>query len=127
MDERARKRLHDALERLLGSDEAATMMEHLPPVGWADVATRRDVEQLRVATKRDLQELRVGTKRDLQELRVATTRDFQELRVATTRDLDALRLEVQAQMERLARRVVMWTSSMVVAMTGLSFAAARLL
>ena len=30
-------------------------MEHLPPVGWADVATKHDLDQLRVATKHDLE------------------------------------------------------------------------
>jgi hypothetical protein len=83
VDERARKRLHDALERALGSEEAATMMSLVPPVGWADVATKRD--------------------------------------------LDHLETRIKADMERLARRLVMWTSSMVMVAVGLSFGAARLL
>lgn len=29
-------------------------MEHLPPVGWADVATKRDLEMLHLMTKSDL-------------------------------------------------------------------------
>lgn len=46
VDERKRHELHVKLEELLGSDQAATLMEHLPPVGWADVATKRDLDQL---------------------------------------------------------------------------------
>ncbi len=33
-----RHRLYDALVATLGEQEAAILMEHLPPVGWADVA-----------------------------------------------------------------------------------------
>jgi len=46
VDERARHELHRKLEEVLGSEEAATLMSHLPPVGWADVATKHDLAQL---------------------------------------------------------------------------------
>jgi hypothetical protein len=32
---------------VLGVDDAATLMGHLPPGGWGEAATRRDVEQVR--------------------------------------------------------------------------------
>lgn len=44
IDERSRHELYARLEEVLGPEEAATLMEHLPPVGWADVATKRDLE-----------------------------------------------------------------------------------
>lgn len=46
IDERARHELHRKLEEVLGPEEAATLMSHLPPVGWADVATKHDLAQL---------------------------------------------------------------------------------
>ncbi len=46
LDERARHELHRKLEEVLGADEASTLMEMLPPVGWADVATKRDLDAL---------------------------------------------------------------------------------
>ena len=42
-----RRELYGALERQLGGGPAATMMELLPPVGWADVARQSDVVALR--------------------------------------------------------------------------------
>jgi hypothetical protein len=44
LDERSRHQLYVKLEQVLGRDEAETLMSHLPPVGWADVATKRDLD-----------------------------------------------------------------------------------
>ncbi len=46
IDERSRHALFVRLEEILGPEQASTLMEHLPPVGWADVATKRDLDQL---------------------------------------------------------------------------------
>jgi hypothetical protein len=43
VDERRRLQLADAAERALGDDPGITLMELLPPVGWADVATKQDL------------------------------------------------------------------------------------
>ena len=82
MDERARHRLYRRLEEVLGPDEAGILMNHLPPAGLADLATKAD--------------------------------------------LAALEHRLTAQIERAGRRLVMWTSSMVLAGAALAFAAGRL-
>jgi hypothetical protein len=50
LDERRRYALHSAARRELGEDEGDALMELLPPVGWADVATKQDI----AATKQDI-------------------------------------------------------------------------
>ena len=42
-----RHRLHVRLEQLLGAEDAATLMEHLPPSPWDDLATKGDIRSLR--------------------------------------------------------------------------------
>jgi len=46
IDEASRHALHNRLDEVLGPDEAVCLMAHLPPVGWADVATKQDLEGL---------------------------------------------------------------------------------
>ena len=46
IDERARHELYERLESTVGEEATGTLMSYLPPVGWADVATKRDLDQL---------------------------------------------------------------------------------
>ena len=75
VDERSRHALYLKLEGILGREEATTLMEHLPPVGWADVATKRDLDHLAVATKRDLEqlEIRINARMETMEHRLMAT------------------------------------------------------
>jgi len=61
IDERARHQLFRRLEEVLGPEEAEVLMQHLPPVGWADVATKQDLKQdLRSLEDRLLREMERG-------------------------------------------------------------------
>ena len=55
IDERARHELYLRLEQQLGAEAATTLMEHSPPTGWSEVATKRDLDQLRTLTTLDLE------------------------------------------------------------------------
>ncbi len=45
--EASRHTMLEALRAAIGEDEAMTLAEHLPPVGWADVATKADIAEVR--------------------------------------------------------------------------------
>jgi hypothetical protein len=46
LDERAGHEQFLRLEQVLGPASAETLMEMMPPVGWADVATKHDLAAL---------------------------------------------------------------------------------
>lgn len=52
--EQSRHRMYKHLEELMGTEDAGVLMEHLPPVGWADVATKRDLDMLELKLKADI-------------------------------------------------------------------------
>jgi len=66
-----RHRLHQALIEAVGEEEAANLMEHLPPIGWADVATKADLDHLQTVI-----EARFDTK--VAELRTEMAVQFKE-------------------------------------------------
>ena len=55
IDETARFELHEGLREVLGDARADSLMSLLPPTGWADVATKHDLDVVRgdVARLRD--------------------------------------------------------------------------
>ena len=79
-EERQRHELHGRLEHVLGTDQAATLMGYLPPVGWADVATKHDLEALR----RDVSDLRSEVRADIRELRSDAATHMRTFVLATT-------------------------------------------
>lgn len=70
LSERTRLDLHRKLEEVLGAVHADTLMEHLPPSGWGDVATKEGLATLRLELDAVEQRLR----RHLAEALAAQTR-----------------------------------------------------
>ena len=81
--------MHQRLEEVLGSEEAATLMEHLPPVGWADVATRRDLDHLSAIQSRDIELLGTRLRLEMADLGGALRSEMADLRVEVHHSLQA--------------------------------------
>ncbi len=92
--ERDRHQLYLAVEGLIGAEDADTMMAMLPPVGWADVATRRDLDQLHALTVRDLAVVRSELKGEIGELRSELKEEIGELRSELKGEIGELRTDM---------------------------------
>ena len=64
--EASRFQLRTAIGQILNEEAADTLMELLPPVGWADVATKTDIQHLRD----EMQHLRNELKGDMLNLQL---------------------------------------------------------
>jgi hypothetical protein len=73
VDDRTRLNLHRKLEAVLGQQEADTLMSHLPPVTWHDVATKDDVRASEVAVRAhvdaSVERLGMELRSEMQQLR----------------------------------------------------------
>ena len=111
--EASRFQLRTAIGLILDEEAADTLMELLPPVGWADVATKTDLQHLRDELKGDIQNLRVATKSDLQHLR-------DELKG----DMLNLQLTIEIAIEKRIHEQTKWLITTMIAMNAVTVAVA---
>jgi len=69
--EASRFQLRTAIGQILSEEAADTLMELLPPVGWADVATKTDLQHVRDELKADLHALRIEFKANIHALQLS--------------------------------------------------------
>jgi len=110
VDEGRRHRMYVRLEEVLGADHAHTLMEYLPPVGWADVARKSDIEVLR---QNDIASLRTE---------MARKSDVADIR----REIALVEAKIESRLNSQTKTLVTLMSAQVVAVAGLAFGAARL-
>ena len=65
--EASRFQLRTAIGQILSEEAADTLMELLPPVGWADVATKTDLQHLRDELKDDMHALQLTIEATLEK------------------------------------------------------------
>jgi hypothetical protein len=119
LDERSPHELYLRLEEVLGPEAATTLMEHLPPIGWADVALKRDLDAL---------EHRLDLRFDAIDQRFETLEDRIDLRSEALEHklMAAFRGELQTALTAQTRQLAITLAGTAGALSALAFAAARL-
>jgi hypothetical protein len=113
--EESRHRLHRKLDQTIGEEDATTLMEHLPPVGWVDVATTQHLTQVEERLDAKIDHLRTETgsgfalvRRDITALdaRMASGSEVLDARMASGFEvLDASVAKVGKDIADMGKRI----------------------
>ncbi len=133
--------LYDALVSInVPSDKARAVVDAMERDMLTQLASKSDLENLRVAFKADVaavkvdvENVRLSLKADVENLRVSLKADIENLRLAVKSDIDAmgarvdaLRQEFRLEQELLRSSMTIRLGSMFVVGLGLLFAALKL-
>ena len=114
-----RRAMHAGLVDKLGQEVADVLVDHLPPVGWADVATKADLqhlgEMLNLKFDRELAEMRV----EFAQLRG----EFAQCRGELGGQIEGLRSELYQGLARQTRTLMITMVGGFATIAGAAFGA----
>ena len=123
VEERERRHLQEALVHTLGPEPTDTLMAYLPPVGWADVATKHDLVTLQTVLRADMAATEERLRRELTEQVSGLRGEISGLRDELHGEIGSLRNWVHDEL----RTQFYWTITLFVLLLGAYTAALELI
>ncbi len=120
--------MHARLVDIMGQEDAETLMEHLPPVAWDQMATKDDLKASELRILAELAKTNAAlleTNAALLETNAAlgdTRLSFGEALAETNADVVELRGEVQLGFARLERRLAWYLVAVAALLVGFGLA-----
>ena len=103
--DRQRLKLLRTLETVIGPEDASTLMDHLPPVTWANVATVDHVsaigDQTTKTLRSEMQVLSTQLRSEMNELRVELRSDMTMLSNQLRSEMNQLGIQLRSEMNQL--------------------------
>jgi hypothetical protein len=103
--DRQRLKLLRTLETVIGPEDASTLMDYLPPVSWANVATVDRVsaigDQTTKALRSEMQVLSTQLRSEMHTLSTERRGEMNELRVELRSDMTVLSNQLRSEMNQL--------------------------
>ena len=109
--DRQRLKLLRTLESVIGPEDAGTLMDHLPPVTWANVATVDHVSsvghQTATALRGEMQVLSTQLRTEMNELGSQLRGEMNQLGIELRSEVDQHGSRLEAAIERGFRRQIL--------------------
>jgi hypothetical protein len=103
--ETGRHRLYETVKEAWGEDNATELMSYLPPVGWADVATKHDVQALGTELRSEMTTLRAELRLEMAELSGSLRSEMAELSGSLRGEMAELSGSLHGEMAELSGSV----------------------
>ena len=129
-NDKARLELHRRLDSVLGAEEASTLMSHLPPVTWDQVATKDDLRALEANLRAEISVSASDLKAEMADLRteMADLRTEVRTELAGVRtEMAHLRTDLRTEISDAITRQTRWMLGFALALTSVMITVTRLI